>query len=203
MSTVKQRSGEQRVLMQARRLSFGRNPLRRPVDRLEAGLLWSALVAALLMVVVGAAVGTGLRNASNASADQERAVLHETTGRTLQSTEGQVPATPGAMVTVVQVRYIDQQGITREGMAPVVIGTKADVPVMIWLDRTGAIASAPHSAADSVAYGATIGFITVVGSWLLLWGAFRLACVPLNRRRARAWESEWDAVAPRWLRGQR
>ena len=43
-----QRQGELWMLMQLRRLGLRRNPLRRPVDRLESVLLLGALLAALL-----------------------------------------------------------------------------------------------------------------------------------------------------------
>ena len=44
---------------------------------------------------------------------------------------------------------------------------------------------------------------TVLGSWLVLWGLFGLARLPLNLRRSRDWDAEWHTVAPRWLHGQK
>jgi hypothetical protein len=52
MRSVQQRSGELWVLMQARRLGLGRNPMLRLVDRLEAGFVLLALLASLLMIPV-------------------------------------------------------------------------------------------------------------------------------------------------------
>lgn len=202
MSAGKQRSGELWVLMQARRLGVGRNPLRRPSDRLETVLLWCALLVALLMIPVGAAVGTGVHDALDASAARQRASLSETQARTLESTERMFPSSPGDMLSRARVSYVDQQGMQREGTASVVIGTKAGVEVTIWLDRSGNIATAPRSSSDSAAYGVTVGFLTVLGSWLLVWGLFTLARIPLDRRRLRDLDAEWYAVAPRWLRGQ-
>ena len=62
---------------------------------------------------------------------------------------------------------------------------------------------APRSSSDSAFFGTWAGLLTLAGSWLLLWGVVRLAQVPLNRRRSREGETEWLAVAPRWLRGQK
>ena len=73
----------------------------------------------------------------------------------------------------------------------------------IWLDASGNVAAAPRSTSDSAAYGGSVGLLTVVGSWLLLWALFLLARVPLDGRRSRDWDAEWTTVAPRWLRGQR
>jgi hypothetical protein len=203
MSTGKQRSGELWALMQARRLGFGRNPLRRWSDRAEITLLWCALITALLLVPVGAAVGTSVRNSLNASAAQQRALLHEVRARTLESTEGMVPSAPGDVLARAGVSYTDPQGVDREGTASVVMGTKAGAEVTIWLDRSGNIVTAPRSGADSAAFGAGAGISSVLGSWLLLWGLFGLARLPLNRRRVREWDAEWQTVAPRWLHGQK
>ncbi|TDO58776.1 hypothetical protein EV651_10951 [Kribbella sp. VKM Ac-2571] len=203
MSTGKKRSGELWVLMLARRLGFGRNPLRRRSDRIETAVLWCALVAALLVIPIGAAVGTSYRNAGDASAQRQRASLHEVKARTLESTEGQVPTTPGNVLTRVQISYVDPSGLQRQGATNVVIGTKADAEVPVWLNQAGDVVAAPRSPGDNAAIGSWIGILLVAGSWLLLWGAVRLACVPLDRRRSRDWAEEWLAVAPRWLRGQK
>jgi hypothetical protein len=203
MSTVKERSGELWVLRQSRRLGIGKNPLRRRSDRIEAVVLWCGLVVALLLIPVAAAVGTGVGNASAESAARQRAVLHEVKATTLENTERVVPSAPGDVVSRARVGYVDANGFARDGVTSVVIGTKAGDQVTIWLDRSGNIVPGPRSGADSSSFGATVGFLTLTGSWLLLWGIVRLARVPLDRRRARDWGNEWLAVAPRWLRGQK
>jgi hypothetical protein len=63
--------------------------------------------------------------------------------------------------------------------------------------------TAPRSPSDSAAFGVAAGIFTVLGSWLVLWGLFGLARLPLERRRARDWDAAWDTVAPRWLHGQK
>lgn len=203
MSAVKQRSGELWVVMQTRRLGLGRNPLRRPSDRLETVLLWCALIAALLMIPIGAATGNGVRNSLEASSARQRAELHQVQARTLESAEHEVPTVPGDVMTIVQVGYVDAQGVERQGRTSVVRGTKSGAGVTVWLDGSGNIVPAPRSTADDVAFGTGAGISTVLGSWLLLWGLFRLARISLDRRRLRAWESEWTTIAPRWLRGQK
>lgn len=203
MGAARQRSGELWVLMQARRLGFGRNPLRRRVDRTEAALLWCALIFALLLIPIGSAVGTSYRNASDATAARQRAVLHEVQARTLEGTAFDAPTAPGQVLERVRVGYVDQRGVGREGTTSVVIGTKAGVEMPVWLDQTGQITTPPRTIGDSAALGSLIGVLTVTGSWLVLWIAFRLARIPLDRRRARAWDAEWRTVATRWTRGQK
>ncbi|HET6741754.1 MAG TPA: hypothetical protein VFH76_22580 [Kribbella sp.] len=204
MGAEQQRTGELWVLMQARRLGIGRkNPLRRWSDRAETVMLWCTLLVALVMVPVSAAVGTHISDSLEESAAQQRAVLHKVRARTLESTERMVPSVPGDSLSRVRVSYADAQGIPREGTTSVVIGTKAGADVPVWLDGSGSIVPAPRSPGDSQAFGGTAGFLIVLGSWLLLWGLFRLARLPLDRRRLRTWDAEWQEIAPRWLRGQR
>jgi hypothetical protein len=203
MSTVKGRSGELWVLRQARRLGIGKNPLRRRSDRIEAVVLWCGLVVAMLLIPVAAAVGTGVGNASAESAARQRAVLHQVTATALEDAATVVSSAPGDALSQAMVSYVDANGFPREGMTSVVIGTKAGDKVTIWLDHSANIVRTPRSGADSSAFGTSVGFLTLAGSWLLLWGLVRLARVPLDRRRARDWDTDWRAVAPRWLRGQK
>ncbi|NUR98005.1 MAG: hypothetical protein HOV67_22470, partial [Kribbellaceae bacterium] len=199
MST-KHRTGELWVLMQARRLGIGRrNPMRRWSDNAETALRWCVLVAALLMVPASAAIGTGVSNALEASAARQRAALHDVQARTTMGTARALPDAPGSPLSLTQVSYIDPQGVERQGIASVLVGTPAGTEVTIWLDRSGKIVTAPRSRSDNEAFGATAGFFTVLGSWLLLWALFHLSCVPLNRRRLNAWDAEWQSIAPRWL----
>jgi hypothetical protein len=189
--------------MQLRRLSLRDNPLRRRSDRLETWLLWCAVVGALLMIPIGAATGNAVRAALDDSSARERAGLRQVEARTLESAEHEVPSAPGDVLTVLKVEYVDPHGQARQGFAPVVRGTRAGAEITIWLDRDGTVVPTPRSASDNVAFGASAGFGTVVGSWLLLWGLFRLARIPIDRRRMRAWDAEWATVAPRWYRGQK
>ncbi|MEU8226153.1 hypothetical protein [Kribbella sp. NPDC048915] len=195
MGAGKQRSGELWALMQLRRLGIGPNALRRRSDRIEATVLWCALVVALLMIPIGAATGNAVQNSLEASSARQRAELHQVQARTLEGAEHEVPSVPGDVLTVLKVEYVDPQGALRQGYASFVHGTKAGAELTIWLDRSGAIVPAPRS--DNAAYGAAAGISTVLGSWLLLWGLARLARVPLDRGRFRAWDAEWCRIAPR------
>ncbi|MEJ1109559.1 MULTISPECIES: hypothetical protein [unclassified Kribbella] len=117
MSTTRQRRAELLVLMWCRRLGFGRNPLRRRVDRIESTFLLSALVAGLLVVPAAAALGT-----------------------------------------------------------------------TAW--------------ARNAALGIAAGLSLPMFVWPLLFGLFRLARRPLDRRRTQDWARDWEQVGPRWTRHQ-
>ncbi|MEI8406550.1 MULTISPECIES: Rv1733c family protein [unclassified Kribbella] len=202
MSVDRNRAGELWVLMQARRLGIGRNPLRRRVDRLESMILACAILVALLMIPIAAALGTAVRNSSENSAAQRRAVLTQVQARTLENTETAVPTAPGQVTSRVRVTWIDQAGWPQEGHTNVAIGTKKDTEVTIWLDSSGAITAPPRPPGDSAAIGGAAGVTVAIMSWLLIAGLARLAVVPLNRRRMRDWEREWEQVAARWRQSQ-
>ena len=202
MSATHQRRIELSVLMWLRRLDFGRNPLRRRVDRLESALLLGVLMAALLVVPAAAALGTTIHDRAENAATRQRAALRQVQARTLENTAEIVPSTPGQVTTRVRIGWLDPAGSTREGSADVVIGTKAGTELTIWLDRAGAIARAPRASADSTALGSAAALTLPMLGWPLLWATFRLARRPLDRRRAQDWAREWEQVSPRWTRPQ-
>jgi hypothetical protein len=197
MSTVGHRSPELSVLMLLRRLGFGRNPLRRRVDRVESVLLLSALLAALLAVPGAAVLGTTVRDRAESAAAQQRIVLHRVDARTLQDTVERVPSSPGEVTSRVRIAWLDPAGSPQEGWADVLIGTRAGTTVTIWLDRTGTITRAPREPADSTALGTAVGVGVLMTAWPTLWGLFTLARRHLDRRRAEAWALEWDMLEER------
>ena len=202
MSTTHPRRAELFVLMQLRRLGLGRNPLRRRVDRLEAGLLMTTLLAALLVVPGAAAVGTTISNRAERSATAERAEVHPVRARTLEKTAESIPASPGLTTTTVRVGWLDSSGSPREGKADVLIGTTVGTELTIWLDQAGAITNAPRAPADDAALVIAVGLTLPFVAWPLLLALFLLARRPLERRRAEQWAREWEQVSPRWTRPQ-
>jgi len=202
MNTVHQRRTEQWVLMQARRLGLGRNPMRRGYDRIEALVCWSALVLALVMVPVAAAIGTSVTAASEQTAAQQRTELRKVEAHALEDSGSVYPSAPGQTGVLIRVGWQDESGRPQEARTIVAGGTKAGSVVTVWLDRSGAVVRPPRSDADSGALGSLVGMTSVMGGWLLLIGLVRLARVPIDRRRAAAWEREWAEVAPRWKSNQ-
>ncbi|WP_433158504.1 Rv1733c family protein [Kribbella sp. CA-247076] len=200
MSTTHPRRAELSVLMYLRRLGFGRNPLRRRVDRLESALLVSALVAALLVVPAAVVLGTTITARAEEKADRHRALLQSVPARTLESTAEAVPSSPGQVTSTVRIGWLDPSGVAREGTADVVIGTEAGAELTVWLDASGALTRAPREPADSAALGTSAGMTLPMLAWPLLWATFRLARRPLDRRRAEDWAREWERVSVRWTR---
>jgi hypothetical protein len=195
MKTAQDRRGELWVLMQLRRFGFGRrNPLRRRVDRIESTVVLFAILAGLVAVPVGAAFGTWVRERSEQYAAQQRSVLHPVQARTAEDAPVGMPDVPSEVAWGSRVVWQHSDGSLREGRADVALGTKANTELTIWLDRSGAIATAPRPAGDSAARGGGAGLAAVIGSWFLLWLLVLGARVPLERRRMCEWEDDWIRI---------
>src|SRR3954451_7245640 len=110
MSSTPQHRAELFVMMQLRRLSFGHNPLRRRVDRIEAAFLLVAIAVALLVIPAAEALGTTLRDRAEQSATVQRASVHQVRARTLEGTANAVPSTLGLSTTSARVRWEDPAG---------------------------------------------------------------------------------------------
>ncbi|MFI7065273.1 hypothetical protein ACIBL3_30060 [Kribbella sp. NPDC050124] len=190
MSRTGRRNGELWVLMQARRLGFGRNPLRRRVDRMESAIVLGSILAALLMIPAAAAIGTAVRTASERSAEERRASLTQVQARAVTAAATSVLGGAGQVASLAKVAWNDPAGRPHEAVTSVPIGTKPGSEVTIWIDRSGALTSPPRPPADSAAIGSAVGLTTAMMSWLLIAGLARLAVVPLDRRRLRDWDRD-------------
>lgn len=186
-------AGQEWVRRQVRSLGFGRNPLRRGVDRIESMIVLIVVLAGLLMVPAGVALGGAVRGASEHAAAQRRAALTEVPARTLADSE-QIPAGLGQVLSRVHVGWTDANGVVHEGWTLVSIGVRSGTDMTIWLDQSGAIVAPPSPPDDSAALGGAVGLTAVLAGWMLLAGLNRLALVPLNRRRSRDWEREWEQL---------
>jgi hypothetical protein len=203
MKTAQDRRGELWVLMQLRRFGFGtRNPLRRPVDRIESAVVLLAILAGLLAVPAGAALGTLVRERSDQYAARQRSLLQPVQARTVEDVPAGVVEESGQVTSQARVAWQDSDGSVRDGRAVVSLGTKANTELTIWVDRSGAIAAAPRPAGDSAALGGGAGLTVVLGSWFLLWLLVLAARLPLEGRRMHEWQADWERVAPLWNRRQ-
>ena len=190
------------VVRRARGLGFGRNPLRRRVDRVESVVLLVAVLVGLLVIPAAAVLGFAVRDEIEQSAAERRAALTVTTARTLTDSEALVGAVPGQVMSHVRVGWTDATGAEHEGWTYVMVGTKQGTPVTIWLDRSGAVAPTPRPPGDGAPVGAAVGLTAGTFGWLLVCGLTRLAVASLDRRRARDLETEWEQTDDRWRHHQ-
>jgi hypothetical protein len=177
------------------RLLAGRNPLRRPYDRIEGAVLL-ALAAVLLASLAGAAlVGTRLYQ-SQRTAD---AGLHQATALLIQG----VPASRLTPTWEVLARWPTPDGRERSGLltavnAPAATSIAVGTRVRIWLNRDNEPAAPPSGRALIITGALLTAIITAGGAALGLLLCYGLCRIALDKRRLAAWESAWASIGPRW-----
>ena len=185
-------------LMLARRLGFGRNPLRRRLDRIQSMVMLTAVLVAVLIVPIAVAVSRSVTQSIERTEAERRSTMTQVRARALEATPPAIPEAGPQATARVQVSWTDPAGWPHEGRTNVPLGTAKDAEVTIWLDPAGEITTPPRRPGDSAAVGGGVGLSTAMLSWLLIAGLARLSVVPLDRRRLRDWDREWAQVGPRW-----
>jgi hypothetical protein len=172
--------------------AFGRNPLLRRTDRIEAGVIVFAILLALAATPVCAAVGVAVYG-SHARLYAEEAQARHTVAATVIEA-GTRTNTPHATSIAVRAMWPVGGGVHTAWLrtSPAV---KAGDRIDIWVDGAGLPAAPPtpasQAAIDAVGAGAGIWFAATLGL---------VACVamtrsPLNRIRLVQWEREIRSFA--------
>ena len=177
------------------RMLAGRNPLRRPIDRLEGAVLVALLAVFGVAVALAAIVATHTYQSQQAVASLRPAVAvlvqHGPPADSL-SGAGQVEArwrVPGGG---------ERSGVLTAATVPGISGAAAGTRVAVWLNRSGQPAGPPPGQAVMIIYAlVTGGAVTAVAGVALL-VAYALARYVLDRRRLAGWETAWARTGPSW-----
>lgn len=185
----------------ARWLGLDRNPLRRGTDRIEA-VLRLAMIILLVMAVPIAVVAVG-RQADHVALDQahaERAGDHLVDAVLLQNTPATGIPNPYTSVQTawVAARWQLPGRPARTGEVLVPVGARKGSTVPTWIDASGSATSPPPDHRFIVGDVLIAVMVASLASVLLLLGLGALARRVLDRRRMRAWETEWRAFGPLW-----
>jgi hypothetical protein len=179
----------------ARRIGWGRNSLRRPVDRAEGVLVVLAWLFSAAIALGGVAFGLTVAESDLATSTQQMSQLHATTGVMLGSS---VPAPGNTVLSMpVQVRYTDQTGATRTGRTVEAAGLAAGTSVPVWLDGQGGIAATPMTPDDAVVNGLTAGAAGAAGAEGLLLAAYLVVRWRTDHRKFAAIDLEWAQLSAR------
>jgi hypothetical protein len=133
---------------------FGRNPLLRRTDRLEALAMLVALAVSLIAIPLAAAVGIAVYDVRDSRFTQEGRDRHRVLATVLET------ETEGVGSTVVLMRW---PVLASERTAPLQLTTQVKVGdrVKIWVDKDGNPVAPPtptwHAVGD--AYGATLAIL--------------------------------------------
>lgn len=198
---ITERPASSPVLRLARLVRPGRNPLARGVDRAEGTAVLLFVLLALVLMPVMLTLGSVTHATLAERAEEQRATRHETVAVLTEDApvtsmgQGEGVGT----TSKVAARWQLPHGRTSTGQVDAEAGMKSGTEVRIWLDGSGTPVDPPVSAMDAV----VAGVLVAVSGWLAVAGLFALVCWGmhhvLDRRRYRAWETEWARVGPDWL----
>lgn len=168
---------------------FGRNPLIRASDRIEALILVLAVAISLVAVPIGAAVGTAVHDSRSRLYAEQAQVRRQVTATSIgDSNPRNDVERPTVMVPARW--FVDGTEHTGDVAAPpnVEIGDKID----IWVDDTGSFVRPPvRTAVDE---GVAFGVATWSTMSLLAAGLFGVARVALDRSRYARWQRDFDTL---------
>ncbi|MGW0335569.1 Rv1733c family protein [Streptomyces sp. NPDC003011] len=184
------------------------NPLRRGTDLAEA---WAALVALVLILVVGPVVGAlageVAQDTLQRSVREQRASRHPVTATVLRKLDRSPldtdPETSSGrdLRSRVTAGWTAPDGTARQGtvLAPLQDPHRGD-PFTLWTDEHGRIVARPLDPATATTHAVLAG----VGAALLTAGLVeagrRLAVWRMVRRRYARWDRAWERAGPDWGR---
>lgn len=175
-----------------RRLSsrlFGRNPLIRASDRVEALMLVLAIAISLVAIPIGGAVGTAVHESgSRVHAEQVQARRQVTATSVGDSHPRRNLESPTVMVPA---RW-SVAGTEHTGDVAAPLNVKTGDAIEIWVDDKGVPVRPPvRTAVDA-------GVAFAVATWstlsLLAAGLFGAVRVALDRSRHAAWQRDFDSL---------
>ncbi len=163
---------------------FGRNPLLRRTDRIEAVVMLAALVASLLAIPVVGVAGTVVYGARDHLYVQEAQARHAVMA-TVAGASG--PLDQDSRAVVVQARWPGPAG-ERTGSFQYRVPVKAGERIEIWVDDDGNLVGPPtptwHAAIDAVG--------TAIVALLLVGAAMTSLVAAVRSRLDRARDAEWE-----------
>jgi hypothetical protein len=179
------------------RLLAGRNPLRRPHDRIEGATILVLTVAFLATMMWASFLGARLYQSQLAVAAQLRpatAILTQDAPRRdiLPVPTGQVLAHwpgPGGR---------EKSGMLEAVTTPGISGAAAGARVLVWLNRLGQPVAPPPGRAWMIVSAVLMALAVAAGTASGLLIPYGLCRLVLDRRRLAAWESAWASTGPRW-----
>lgn len=171
---------------------FGRNPLIRTTDRVEALILVLAVAASLIAIPVSAAVGTAVHDSrSRLYAEQvqtRRPVTATVTGESHPRRNVERPT------VTVPARWF-AAGAERTGDVTAPLTAKVGDDIEIWIDDDGLPVARPMNTARDEALAFAVA--TWWGVSLMTVALFARARITLDRLRYDRWQQSFDRLVKR------
>ena len=186
----------------SRMLGWDRNPLRRRIDRVEAGMVAALILVFLITAPVLVAVaGHGIRTAG---IRQQRA---EASWRLVPATlQHSAPAPRGETLGMADTvrkpaRWTAPDGRARSGRIVVSPRAAAGSSVRVWVSRSGSLTGRPPLRRAQLQDRIVLtGVLTAAVLGLVLGLAGLAGRFLFSRRRLANWDKAWRAVGPHWTR---
>ncbi len=168
---------------------FGRNPLVRTTDRVEALLLVLVLAISILALPVAAAVGTAVHESRARVYAEQAQTRHQVVATITGDSDGR--RNLSSPNVTAPARWV-VAGAEHTGMVAVQRVVKPGDRVDVWVDEQGSPVSKPMISAldEAVAAGSALWFGVVIGAATL----FGLARILLDRERHAGWQRDFDRM---------
>lgn len=171
---------------------FGRNPLIRASDRVEALILLAATVLVLVAAPVAGAVGTSVYDTRNRAYAEQALTRHTVTATVVSDSVAIIR--PYTVTISVQARWM-ANGTTHDGSFVWDRPVRSGDDVTIWVDNNGKYAGPPASrhraAADAIGVGLVV-WLSVAAAAATLVAVVRFR---LDQRRHADWARELRCLA--------
>jgi hypothetical protein len=195
-------SRRHRLRHAVRSFLLGSGPLKRNSDRLQMTSRLLVVLSLLAAVPVGFVVSGITRGNLQGTAAAQAAERHEVRAVVVEHTAlspaaaGDTPAP--FSVTRAQVSWRGPHDALRHGHLLLPAGTAVGSTVPIWLDRSGALTTAPADRVTISDDAVIVGLAVAVGVPLSLWALHCGLCIALDAHRTRRWGADWARVEREW-----
>jgi hypothetical protein len=187
-------------LRRSRMLGWDHNPLRRRIDRVEAGLVAALVVVFLITAPVLAAVASHWTRAAGMRQQRAELAWRHVRATVTRSAAAQDSYPGPSDIVWKPARWTAPDGRARTGAVPVRSGAAAGSSTRIWVSRSGSLTGPPlqhrqlqgRMVMAGVLTGSVLGFLCVLGGI-----AGRSL---LGRRRLADWDRTWRTLGPQWTR---
>jgi hypothetical protein len=181
-------------------LGWDHNPLRRRIDRVEAGLVAALVVVFLITAPVLAAVASHWTRAAGMRQQRAELAWRHVRATVTRSAAAQDSYPGPSDIVWKPARWTAPDGRARTGAVPVRSGAAAGSSTRIWVSRSGSLTGPPlqhrqlqgRMVMAGVLTGSVLGFLCVLGGI-----AGRSL---LGRRRLADWDRTWRTLGPQWTR---
>jgi hypothetical protein len=182
---------------------WDRNPLRRRIDRGEAGILVGLIMILLVGAPILVAAAGHWARAAGMQALRTQATWSQVSATVARAAPSQSDKFPVALNVVwVWASWTAPDGQPRSGRISISPGVTVGNTTSIWVSRSGSPTGAPRERAELLGWTPIAEVGTALALVLIFFLAVCLERWLFGRRRLADWHKAWQAEGPRWT-GQR